>query len=152
MGCWVLQSYADRIPWAQVFGNLKAVLNSHLEQIPVESVSEDGTFPLLLLVVTSQSNALTAILSDSDLTSSLRVLHLNALKMNCYILVRLVEAFETESGKTNLVGLDSKGKVGVLYLFTRCLLLSSFFLINLLLWNLINFSFTVLLSDSSNAS
>uniref|UniRef100_A0A670ZQ92 Condensin complex subunit 1 n=1 Tax=Pseudonaja textilis TaxID=8673 RepID=A0A670ZQ92_PSETE len=73
-------------------------------------LSEDGTFSLLLLVVTSQSNALTTILNDSDLRSSLRVLHLNALKMNCYILVRLVEAFETESGKTNLVGLESKGK------------------------------------------
>lgn len=95
-------------------------------------MSEDGTFSLPLLVVTTQSNALTAILNDSDLTSSLRVLHLNALKMNCYILVRLVEAFETESGKTNLVGLDSKGKVGGLYLFARCLLLGSFFLFNLL--------------------
>ncbi|XP_070791467.1 condensin complex subunit 1 [Pituophis catenifer annectens] len=76
----------------------------------VDTAVKEDALELMMKVVTSQSNALTAILNDSDLTSSLRVLHLNALKMNCYILVRLVEAFETESGKTNLVGLDSKGK------------------------------------------
>ncbi|ETE61105.1 Condensin complex subunit 1, partial [Ophiophagus hannah] len=76
----------------------------------VDSAVKEDALELMMKVVTSQSNALTAILNDSDLRSSLRVLHLNALKMNCYILVQLVEAFETESGKTNLVGLESKGK------------------------------------------
>uniref|UniRef100_A0A8C6Y588 Condensin complex subunit 1 n=1 Tax=Naja naja TaxID=35670 RepID=A0A8C6Y588_NAJNA len=76
----------------------------------VDTAVKEDALELMMKVVTSQSNALTAILNDSDLRSSLRVLQLNALKMNCYILVRLVEAFETESGKTNLVGLESKGK------------------------------------------
>ncbi|KAL7988486.1 hypothetical protein Chor_007405 [Crotalus horridus] len=76
----------------------------------VDTAMKEDALELMMKVVTSQSSALTTILNDSDLTSSLRVLHLNALKMNCYILVRLVEAFEMESGKTNLVGLDSKGK------------------------------------------
>ncbi|XP_039194642.1 condensin complex subunit 1 [Crotalus tigris] len=76
----------------------------------VDTAMKEDALELMMEVVTSQSSALTTILNDSDLTSSLRVLHLNALKMNCYILVRLVEAFEMESGKTNLVGLDSKGK------------------------------------------
>ncbi|XP_061493362.1 condensin complex subunit 1 isoform X2 [Rhineura floridana] len=64
----------------------------------------------MMKVVTSHSSALTAIMNDADLVPSLRLLHLNALKMNCYLLVRLVEAFEIETGKSNVVGLDSKRK------------------------------------------
>ncbi|XP_025023310.1 condensin complex subunit 1 [Python bivittatus] len=76
----------------------------------VDTAVKEDALELMMKVVTNQSSALTAIMNDSDLASSLRVLHLNALKMNCYILVRLAEAFETESGKINLVGLDSKRK------------------------------------------
>ncbi|XP_053154023.1 condensin complex subunit 1 isoform X2 [Hemicordylus capensis] len=64
----------------------------------------------MMKVVTSHSSALASILDDAELVSSLRALHLNALKMNCYVLARIVEAFETESGKNSLVGLDSKRK------------------------------------------
>ncbi|XP_063150770.1 condensin complex subunit 1 [Candoia aspera] len=76
----------------------------------VDTAVKEDALELMMKVLAGQSSALAAILNDSDLASSLRVLHLNALKMNCYILVRLVEAFETEAGKTNLVGLDSKRK------------------------------------------
>ncbi|KAH0628546.1 hypothetical protein JD844_009880 [Phrynosoma platyrhinos] len=76
----------------------------------VDSIVKEDALELMMKAVTSHSSDLTAILNNADLVASLRVLHLNALKMNCYILVRLVEAFEMESGKNNLVGLDSKRK------------------------------------------
>ncbi|XP_062984497.1 condensin complex subunit 1 [Elgaria multicarinata webbii] len=76
----------------------------------VDSAIKEDALELMVKAVTSHSSALTSIMNDADLLPSLRALHLNALKMNCYVVVRLVEAFETESGKSNLVGLDSKGK------------------------------------------
>nr|XP_060618633.1 condensin complex subunit 1 isoform X2 [Anolis sagrei ordinatus] len=76
----------------------------------VDSVVKEDALELMVKVVMNHSTALASILSTADLVSSLRALHLNALKMNTYILVRLGEAFEMESGKNNLVGLNSKIK------------------------------------------
>uniref|UniRef100_A0ABM5FR67 Condensin complex subunit 1 n=1 Tax=Pogona vitticeps TaxID=103695 RepID=A0ABM5FR67_9SAUR len=76
----------------------------------VDSAVKEDALELMMKVVTTHSSDLTSVLSDADLVPSVQALHLNALKMNCYLLVRLVEAFETESGKSNLVGLDSKRK------------------------------------------
>uniref|UniRef100_A0ACB8ES41 Uncharacterized protein n=1 Tax=Sphaerodactylus townsendi TaxID=933632 RepID=A0ACB8ES41_9SAUR len=64
----------------------------------------------MLEVVSNHSSTLTTILDSADLVPSLRAVHCNALKMNCYGLVRLAEAFETEPSKSNLVGLDPKRK------------------------------------------
>uniref|UniRef100_A0A8D2J0Y1 Condensin complex subunit 1 n=1 Tax=Varanus komodoensis TaxID=61221 RepID=A0A8D2J0Y1_VARKO len=76
----------------------------------VDSAIKEDALELMVKVVSSHSSTLASVLSETDLVSSLRALHLNALKMNCYILVQLAEAFETESGKCNLVGLDAKKK------------------------------------------
>ncbi|XP_066469890.1 condensin complex subunit 1 [Tiliqua scincoides] len=76
----------------------------------VDAVIKEEALELMVKVVSSHSNALTSVLDNPDLVSSLRALHLNALRMNCYVLVRLVEAFEAETGKSSLVGLDSKRK------------------------------------------
>ncbi|XP_034997174.2 condensin complex subunit 1 [Zootoca vivipara] len=76
----------------------------------VDAALKEDALELMMKVVASHSSALTAIMNSADLASSLRALHHNALKMNCYLLARLVEAFETECGKSNLVGLDSKKK------------------------------------------
>ncbi|XP_015276215.1 PREDICTED: condensin complex subunit 1 [Gekko japonicus] len=91
----------------QHFDTLYSILH-HFRSVEA-SVKEDA-LELMRKVVSSHSNALTAILDSADLTPSLRTLHCNALKMNCYVLVRLVEAFETEASRSGLVGLDSKKK------------------------------------------
>ncbi|GAB5573464.1 condensin complex subunit 1 [Prionailurus iriomotensis] len=54
---------------------------------------------------------LPTVLDDAALSVSDRSAHLNALKMNCYALIRLVESFETMSSQTSLMDLDlGKGK------------------------------------------
>lgn len=62
-------------------------------------------------VVSIHSSALVSLLDAGDLIPSLRMCHLNALKMNCYVLAHLIEAFEIESGQSSLVRLDTKRKV-----------------------------------------
>ncbi|XP_077201947.1 condensin complex subunit 1 isoform X2 [Paroedura picta] len=76
----------------------------------VEAAVKEDALELMQKVVSGHSSALTAILDSTDLAPSLRALHCNALKMNCYVLVRLVEAFEAEPSRSTLLGLDSKKK------------------------------------------
>ncbi|KAF3816426.1 hypothetical protein GH733_014599 [Mirounga leonina] len=62
-------------------------------------------------VVSRHSQELPTILDDAALSVSDRSAHLNALKMNCYALIRLLESFETMSSQTSLMDLDlGKGK------------------------------------------
>ncbi|XP_025960649.2 condensin complex subunit 1 isoform X1 [Dromaius novaehollandiae] len=73
------------------------------------AVKEDA-LELMMQVVSRHSNDLPAILGDSGLSRTDRTNHLNALKMNCYLLSGLVEAFEMETCKSGLVELDPSGK------------------------------------------
>ncbi|OWK04025.1 NCAPD2 [Cervus elaphus hippelaphus] len=61
-------------------------------------------------VVSRHSQELPAILDDAALSMSDRSAHLNALKMNCYALIRLLESFETMSSQTGLMDLELGGK------------------------------------------
>lgn len=63
-------------------------------------------------VVSHHSNELPAILGDSGLSCTDRTAHLNALKMNCYLLTGLVDAFEMETCKSGLLEVGPGGKVG----------------------------------------
>lgn len=65
---------------------------------------------LSLAVVSRHSQELPTVLDDEALSVSVRSAHLNALKMNCYALIRLLESFETMSSQTSLMDLDL-GKV-----------------------------------------
>uniref|UniRef100_A0A803W583 Condensin complex subunit 1 n=1 Tax=Ficedula albicollis TaxID=59894 RepID=A0A803W583_FICAL len=56
----------------------------------------------MVRVVSHHSNELPAILSDSGLSRADRAAHLNALKMNCYLLTGLMDAFEMETCKNSL--------------------------------------------------
>ncbi|XP_062428605.1 condensin complex subunit 1 [Rhea pennata] len=73
------------------------------------AVKEDA-LELMMQVVSRHSNDLPAILGDSGLSHADRAAHLNALKMSCYLLTGLVEAFEMETCKSGLVELDPSGK------------------------------------------
>ncbi|NXI26860.1 CND1 protein, partial [Sterrhoptilus dennistouni] len=56
--------------------------------------------------VSHHSNELPAILSDSGLSHADRAAHLNALKMNCYLLTGLMDAFEMETCKNSCLEAD----------------------------------------------
>ncbi|XP_064011981.1 condensin complex subunit 1 [Pogoniulus pusillus] len=76
----------------------------------VESVIKEDAVELMMKVVTHHSNELPTILSDSGLSHADRTAHLNALKMNCYLLTGLVDAFEMEIYKCGLPETDPAGK------------------------------------------
>ncbi|KAM4684127.1 condensin complex subunit 1 isoform 2-T2 [Amazona ochrocephala] len=65
-------------------------------------VKEDA-LELMARVVSHHSSELPAILGDSGLSHADRAAHLNALKMNCYLLTGLMDAFETETCKSGLL-------------------------------------------------
>ncbi|XP_058681359.1 condensin complex subunit 1 [Ammospiza caudacuta] len=64
------------------------------------AVKEDA-LELMMHVVSHHSNELPTILSDSGLSPADRAAHLNALKMNCYLLTGLMDAFEMETCKNS---------------------------------------------------
>uniref|UniRef100_A0A8C0EG81 Condensin complex subunit 1 n=1 Tax=Bubo bubo TaxID=30461 RepID=A0A8C0EG81_BUBBB len=61
-------------------------------------------------VVSHHSKELPAILGGSGLSQADRAAHLNALKMNCYLLTGLVDAFEMETSSSALLEVDPSGK------------------------------------------
>uniref|UniRef100_A0A8B9VJM3 Condensin complex subunit 1 n=1 Tax=Anas zonorhyncha TaxID=75864 RepID=A0A8B9VJM3_9AVES len=61
-------------------------------------------------VASRHSNELPAILGDSGLSHADLSAHLSALKMNCYVLTGLLEAFEKQTSKNGLVEVDPGGK------------------------------------------
>ncbi|XP_039074323.1 condensin complex subunit 1 isoform X1 [Hyaena hyaena] len=72
---------------------------------------KEDTLEFLMKVVSRHSQELPTVLDDAALSVSDRSAHLNALKMNCYALIRLMESFETMSSQTSLMDLDlGKGK------------------------------------------
>ncbi|XP_016077325.1 PREDICTED: condensin complex subunit 1 isoform X1 [Miniopterus natalensis] len=71
---------------------------------------KEDALEFLIKVVSRHAQELPAILDDATLSVSDRSAHLNALKMNCYALVRLLESFETVTSQTSLMDLDLGGK------------------------------------------
>ncbi|NWZ38268.1 CND1 protein, partial [Brachypodius atriceps] len=69
------------------------------------AVKEDA-LELMMHVVSHHSNELPAILNDSELSHADRAAHLNALKMNCYLLTGLMDAFEMETCKNSSLEAD----------------------------------------------
>ncbi|KAM7115651.1 condensin complex subunit 1 isoform 2-T3 [Molossus nigricans] len=71
---------------------------------------KEDALEFLIKVVSRHAQELPAVLDDTTLSISDRNAHLNALKMNCYALVRLLESFETVTSQTSLMDLDLGGK------------------------------------------
>ncbi|NXA62805.1 CND1 protein, partial [Mohoua ochrocephala] len=69
------------------------------------AVKEDA-LELMMHVVSCHSNELPTILSNSGLSPADRAAHLNALKMNCYLLTGLMNAFEMETCKNSCLEVD----------------------------------------------
>ncbi|EGV98523.1 condensin complex subunit 1 [Cricetulus griseus] len=71
---------------------------------------KEDTLEFLIKVVSCHSQELPSILDDTTLSVSDRSAHLNALKMNCYALIRLLESFENMTSRTSLINLEVGGK------------------------------------------
>ncbi|XP_047907518.2 condensin complex subunit 1 [Anser cygnoides] len=76
----------------------------------VAAALREDTLELMMQVVSHYSNELPAILGDSGLSHADCTAHRNALKMNCYLLTGLLEAFEKETFKSRLAEVDPGGK------------------------------------------
>lgn len=96
----------------QIFGNLMATSVKCLEVGgSVKKASKTNSQILPLTVVSCHSQELSSLLDGAALSGSDRSAHLNALKMNCYALTRLLESFENVTSRTSLIDLDVGGKV-----------------------------------------
>lgn len=71
---------------------------------------KEDTLEFLKKVVSRHSQELPSILDNAALSGSDRSAHLNALKMNCYALIRLLESFENLTSRTSFIDLDIGGK------------------------------------------
>ncbi|XP_002712916.3 condensin complex subunit 1 [Oryctolagus cuniculus] len=91
----------------QHFDTIYSILH-HFRSI--DAGLKEDTLEFLMKVVSRHSQELPAILDDATLSISDRNAHLNALKMNCYVLIRLLESFETMASQTNHMDLDLGGK------------------------------------------
>ncbi|KAI1242199.1 hypothetical protein IHE44_0005716 [Lamprotornis superbus] len=87
----------------QHFDCVYSVLH-HFRTVGV-AVKEDA-LELMVHVMSHHSNELPAILRDSGLSHADRAAHLNALKMNCYLLTGLMDAFEMETCKNSCLEAD----------------------------------------------
>ncbi|XP_063209038.1 condensin complex subunit 1 isoform X1 [Chroicocephalus ridibundus] len=76
----------------------------------VQTAVKEDALELMMQVVSKHSNELPAILGDSELSHADRSAHLNALKMNCYLLTGLMDAFEMETCNNSLLEVDPGGK------------------------------------------
>uniref|UniRef100_A0A8B9VEQ1 Condensin complex subunit 1 n=1 Tax=Anas zonorhyncha TaxID=75864 RepID=A0A8B9VEQ1_9AVES len=81
----------------------------HNFQAVAPALREDA-LELMMQVASRHSNELPAILGDSGLSHADLSAHLSALKMNCYVLTGLLEAFEKQTSKNGLVEVDPGGK------------------------------------------
>ncbi|XP_060023108.1 condensin complex subunit 1 isoform X2 [Lagenorhynchus albirostris] len=71
---------------------------------------KEDTLEFLIKVVSRHTQELPTILDDATLSGSDRSAHLNALKMNCYALICLLESFETMASQKSLMDLALGGK------------------------------------------
>ncbi|XP_066028149.1 condensin complex subunit 1 [Pocillopora verrucosa] len=79
----------------------------------VDSSLRESTWNILLEVLCQFTNVLPEILEDGDIDFQVRRTHLNTLKMLCYLIVQLADAFEVEATKPStevIVSGKRKGK------------------------------------------
>ncbi|KAM9326257.1 condensin complex subunit 1 [Gastrophryne carolinensis] len=93
----VLQHFDALYSMIYHFRNLDASLKEDLLELLVKATSQ-------------HASEMPAILEDQTLAQAGRNTHLNALKMNCFLIVHLVEAFEVETYKAALGNVEPSGK------------------------------------------
>ncbi|KAM6321256.1 condensin complex subunit 1 [Aegotheles albertisi] len=74
------------------------------------AAAKEDALELMMRVVSRHSNELPTVLGDPGLSQVDRATHLNALKMNCYLLAGLVDAFEMDTRMSGLLEVDAAGK------------------------------------------
>nr|AAD15962.1 pEg7 [Xenopus laevis] len=91
----------------QHFDTLYSILH-HFRSLDI-AIKED-VLEVMVKVASRHANELPAILEDLNMSVPQRAAHLNALKMNCFILTQLIEAFEAETYKASLGSVEPSGK------------------------------------------
>ncbi|XP_044155231.1 condensin complex subunit 1 [Bufo gargarizans] len=91
----------------QHFDSLYSILY-HFRSVDV-ALKED-LLELLVKANSQHASELPSVLDDMSLATAERDLHLNTLKMNCFLLLHLVEAFEVETYKAALGNVEPSGK------------------------------------------
>ncbi|KAE8589790.1 hypothetical protein XENTR_v10017743 [Xenopus tropicalis] len=91
----------------QHFDTLYSILH-HFRSL--DTAIKERVLELMVKVASRHASELPAILEDLNLSAPQRAAHLNALKMNCFILTQLVEAFEAETYKASLGNVEPSGK------------------------------------------
>ncbi|XP_056386757.1 condensin complex subunit 1 isoform X2 [Hyla sarda] len=91
----------------QHFDSLYSIIY-HFRSVDV-ALKED-LLELLVKANSQHASELPSVLEDLSLATTERDLHLNILKMNCFLLLHLVEAFEVETYKAALGNVEPSGK------------------------------------------
>ncbi|XP_069836022.1 condensin complex subunit 1 isoform X2 [Dendropsophus ebraccatus] len=91
----------------QHFDSLYSILY-HFRSVDV-ALKED-LLELLVKANSQHASELPSVLEDLSLSTAERNLHLNTLKMNCFLLLQLVEAFEVETYKAALGNVEPSGR------------------------------------------
>ncbi|XP_075699090.1 condensin complex subunit 1 [Rhinoderma darwinii] len=76
----------------------------------VDVALKEDLLELLVKANSQHAGELPSVLEDLSLATAERNLHLNTLKMNCFLLLHLVEAFEVETYKAALGNVEPSGK------------------------------------------
>ncbi|KAM3913353.1 condensin complex subunit 1 [Leptodactylus fuscus] len=76
----------------------------------VDVVLKEDLLELLVKANSQHASELPSVLEDLSLATAERNLHLNTLKMNCFLLLHLVEAFEVDTYKAALGNVEPSGK------------------------------------------
>ncbi|XP_068115007.1 condensin complex subunit 1 [Hyperolius riggenbachi] len=76
----------------------------------LEGPLKEDLLDLLVKATSQMASDLPAVLEDTSLSQADRNTHLNTLKMNCFLLVHLVEAFEVETYKAALGNVEPSGR------------------------------------------
>ncbi|CAH2322684.1 condensin complex subunit 1 [Pelobates cultripes] len=76
----------------------------------LDTALKEDLLEVMVKATSRHANELPAILEDLAMPAHQRNAHLNTLKMNCFILAQLVEAFEAETYKAALASVEPSGK------------------------------------------
>ncbi|XP_063818506.1 condensin complex subunit 1 isoform X2 [Pseudophryne corroboree] len=76
----------------------------------LDAALKEDLLELLVKATSQHASELPAVLEDQTLATVDRNVHLNTLKMNCFLLVHLVEAFEVETYKAALGNVEPSGR------------------------------------------
>ncbi|XP_075071952.1 condensin complex subunit 1 [Mixophyes fleayi] len=93
-----------------VFEHFDALYSMLYHFRSLDAALKEDLLELLVKATSQHASELPSILEDQTLSTADRSVHLNTLKMTCFLLVHLVEAFEVETYKAALGNVEPSGR------------------------------------------